>query len=318
MEDLQYVGFWARFRATMIDVVLLLMIIYPIFYFVYGDAFIEKSIQFNTINNLINYIFPFIGVLLLWHYKSATPGKMFIKATIVDATTYEKPTTKQFVIRNLAYWISLLPLGLGYFWAGWDKKKQAWHDKLAHTVVVQPKTEKKHTTVFGYIARGFSILLIGLMIPLMVLGLMVEGGYMPDGDMYTKERLKSSVIEELKKKNIINDSDKLVYFQPDSIFSFTDSGTMITREGINVFYTSEDTEILSSNALFSEIPNLKIVLTDDIMGIEMVEIYILDNNEEYLHAIVNTKTGTKDSFKKEIMGLWKNARGGKDTNETSF
>ena len=156
------------------------------------------------------------------------------------------------------------------------------------------------------------------MIPLMVLGLMVEGGYMPDGDMYTKERLKSSVIEELKKRNIINDSDKLVYFQPDSIFSFTDSGTMITREGINVFYTSEDTEILSSNALFSEIPNLKIVLTDDIMGIEMVEIYILDNNEEYLHAIVNTKTGTKDSFKKEIMGLWKNARGRKDTNETSF
>ena len=311
MEDLQYVGFWARLRATIIDSVLLILIIYPIFYLLYGDVFMQRAAEFNTVNNLINYIFPFIGILILWHYKSATPGKMFIKATIVDATTYEKPTTKQFIIRNIGYWISLLPLGLGYFWAGWDKKKQAWHDKLAHTVVVHPKTEKKHTTVLGYIARGFGILLIGLMIPLFVLGFLVIGGYMPDGDIYKADKLKISVIQELKDKSLINNAQELRYFQPDSLFSFTDSGTVITTEGINVFYTSEDSEILSSNALFSEIPNLKIVLTDDIMGIEMVEIYILDNDEEYLHAIVNTKTGTKDSFKKEIIGLWKNARGSK-------
>ena len=318
MEDLQYVGFWARFRATMVDIILLLLIIFPIFYLLYGDAFMEKSTEFNVVNNLINYIFPFIGVLILWHYKSATPGKMLIKATIVDATTYTKPSTKQFVIRNLGYWISLLPLGLGYFWAGWDKKKQTWHDKLAHTVVVQPKMEEKHVGFATYMIRGFGILFIGIMIPLMILGLMVEGGYMPDGDIYTKERLKSSVMQELKDKDLLSDSDKLVYFQPDSMLSFTDSGTIITIEGINVFYTSEDTEILSSNALFSEIPELKIVLTDDIMGIEMAEIYILDNNEEYLHAIVNTKTGTKDSFKKEIIRLWNNARARKDINETSI
>ena len=309
MEDLQYVGFWARFRATIIDGTLLLLIIYPIFYLLYGDVFMQRATEFNTVNNLINYIFPFIGILILWHYKSATPGKMFIKATIVDATTYEKPTTKQFIIRNIGYWVSLLPLGLGYFWVGWDKKKQAWHDKLAHTVVVQPKTEKKHTTVLGYIARGFGILLIGLMIPLFVLGFLVIGGYMPDGDIYKADKLKISVIQELKDKSLINNAQELRYFQPDSLFSFTDSGTVITTEGINVFYTSEDSEILSSNALFSEIPNLKIVLTDDIMGIEMVEIYILDNDEEYLHAIVNTKTGTKDSFKKEVMRFWKDARG---------
>jgi len=308
MEDLQYVGFWARFRATIVDTILLILIIYPIFYLLYGDAFMEKGAEFNAVNNFINYILPFIGVLILWHYKSATPGKMLIKASIVDATTYAKPSTKQFVIRYLGYLISLLPLGLGYFWAGWDKKKQTWHDKLAHTVVVQPKIEKKRVGFFTYVLRGFGILFIGLMIPLLIVGLMLQGGYMPDGDIYTKERLKSSVIEELKKKNILNDSDKLVYFQPDNMFSFTDSGTVITTEGINVFYTSEDTEILSNNVLFSEIPELKIVLSDDIMGIEMVEIYMLDNSEEYLLAIVTTQTGTKDSFKKEITKLWNSAR----------
>jgi len=308
MEDLQYVGFWARCRATMIDVVLLLMIMLPIAYMMYGNSFLEKSSEFNMVNNLINYILPFVVVLLWWHYKSTTPGKMFINAIIADATTLEKPSTKQFIIRNLAYLISLLPLGLGYFWAGWDEKKQAWHDKLAHTVVIQPKMEKKHMGIFAYISRGFGILMIGLTVPLIILGLMLQSGYLPDGDIYSKERLKSTVIQELKDKDILSDSDKLLYFQPDSFLSFTDSGTVITTEGIDVFYTSEDGEILNSIALFSEIPNLKIVLSDEIMGIEMVEIYILDDGEEYLQTIVNTKSGTKDSFKEEIMALWKNSR----------
>jgi uncharacterized RDD family membrane protein YckC len=33
----------------------------------------------------------------------------------------------------------LLPFGLGYFWVAFDKKKQSFHDKLANTLVIQPK-----------------------------------------------------------------------------------------------------------------------------------------------------------------------------------
>jgi hypothetical protein len=31
MEDLQYVGFWSRFWASVVDIIILMMIIYPIF-----------------------------------------------------------------------------------------------------------------------------------------------------------------------------------------------------------------------------------------------------------------------------------------------
>ncbi|HKF94921.1 MAG TPA: RDD family protein, partial [Gammaproteobacteria bacterium] len=31
------------------------------------------------------------------------------------------------------------PLGLGFLWIAFDKRKQGWHDKLAATVVVRPK-----------------------------------------------------------------------------------------------------------------------------------------------------------------------------------
>jgi uncharacterized RDD family membrane protein YckC len=64
---------------------------------------------------------------------------MAISATIVDARTGGKPSTKQFVIRYLAYGLSFLGLGLGYLWIVFDARKQGWHDKLADTVVVRRK-----------------------------------------------------------------------------------------------------------------------------------------------------------------------------------
>jgi uncharacterized RDD family membrane protein YckC len=71
-------------------------------------------------------------------YKSATPGKMVIGAKIVNARTGRQPSTGQLIGRYFAYYISLIPLGLGYLWVAWDPKKQGWHDKLAGTVVVRP------------------------------------------------------------------------------------------------------------------------------------------------------------------------------------
>jgi uncharacterized RDD family membrane protein YckC len=62
---------------------------------------------------------------------------MAVAATIVDAKTGRKPTMRQWIIRYLGYIVSLLPLGLGYYWVGWDKRKQGWHDKMANTVVVR-------------------------------------------------------------------------------------------------------------------------------------------------------------------------------------
>jgi len=50
-----------------------------------------------------------------------------------------------------------LTIGLGYFWVIWDKRKQGWHDKLANTVVIQPKTEKKSIGFGGYLLRGLGI-----------------------------------------------------------------------------------------------------------------------------------------------------------------
>ncbi len=133
-----YVGFWQRVLASLIDTAILALISAPLMYLVYGEMHPQTdTFIIGYMDVIINYILPFVGVILFWIYKSATPGKMVIKAQIVDAKTGNKPTVKQSVIRYLGYFVSTIPLGLGLMWVGWDKRKQGWHDKLANTIVVK-------------------------------------------------------------------------------------------------------------------------------------------------------------------------------------
>jgi uncharacterized RDD family membrane protein YckC len=41
------------------------------------------------------------------------------------------------VVRALGCFLSLAFAGLGFFWIAFDKERQAWHDKIAGTVVVR-------------------------------------------------------------------------------------------------------------------------------------------------------------------------------------
>lgn len=158
-DDLEYAGFWVRVWASLIDTVLIFMVILPPLISIYGWEYLESSrfIQ-GYWDFLLNWILPAIAVIIFWVYRSATPGKMIFKLKIIDAATGEKPSTRKFIGRYLAYYASTLPLLMGLFWVAFDKKKQGWHDKLAGTLVVRPKREKKTRKGWTYrrIHRGIS------------------------------------------------------------------------------------------------------------------------------------------------------------------
>lgn len=142
MSDTDYVGFWARVGASLIDCLIMVLIIIPLMYVVYGDGYLySEDVLLGRVDAVLNYIFPLCATIAFWTYKSATPGKMVIKATIVDAKTGKPLTVKQSLLRYFGYIVSTIPLGLGLFWVGWDKKKQGWHDKLAGSVVIRPRSK---------------------------------------------------------------------------------------------------------------------------------------------------------------------------------
>ena len=140
MNDQEYAGFWIRAWASIIDTILMLIIIMPILFAIYGaDLWVRESFVAGFWDFIFQYILPAIAVIILWIYKSATPGKMLTGLILVDAKTGEKPSNRQFIVRYLGYYVSIIPLSLGIIWVGIDKRKQGWHDKLAGTVVIKTK-----------------------------------------------------------------------------------------------------------------------------------------------------------------------------------
>jgi uncharacterized RDD family membrane protein YckC len=138
----QYVGFWARVGAAIIDTILMLVICAPLVTYIYGpDYWMGTYGMFiaGPADFLINWLLPAVAVILFWVYRQATPGKMAIGAKIVDAKTGGKASTGQLIGRYLAYYVSILPLMLGIIWVGIDPKKQGFHDKLAGTLVVRSR-----------------------------------------------------------------------------------------------------------------------------------------------------------------------------------
>ncbi|MFC3107637.1 RDD family protein [Undibacterium arcticum] len=148
--DLEYVGFWLRVWASIIDTILMLFVLVPLMFAIYGREEMASGVTLSgPANILVSYILPAVAVIAFWTAKHATPGKMVIGARIVDAKTGGSPSFAQHVIRYLGYFVSTIPFCLGLIWVGIDKKKQGWHDKLAGTVVVRPKYKGTEPVRFG-------------------------------------------------------------------------------------------------------------------------------------------------------------------------
>jgi uncharacterized RDD family membrane protein YckC len=140
LPALEYVGFWKRLIACLIDVFILTVISVPLLLAIYGRSYLRLVHETGGIAGfwdfMIQYVLPTIAVIVFWRYRGATPGKMAISAKIVDAKTGGRPSTGKLVVRYFAYIVSTLPLFLGFIWIGIDRRKQGFHDKIAGTVVV--------------------------------------------------------------------------------------------------------------------------------------------------------------------------------------
>ncbi len=141
----RYVGFWKRLAASIIDIIILVAIIAPIEIAIFGRGYLVLAMQGKTlaVDIWVQLILPLVAAILLWRYRSATPGLMLMSARIVDAATLAPALMRKLVIRAvvlLVMWIVIIPL-VGVLWIAFDKRKQGWHDKLAGTVVIQDEDD---------------------------------------------------------------------------------------------------------------------------------------------------------------------------------
>jgi uncharacterized RDD family membrane protein YckC/cytoskeletal protein CcmA (bactofilin family) len=112
-------GFWIRMVALLIDMILVGSIV----------SVIAGS------DHLILAMLAAYGAVL-WKMKGATIGGIIfgIKVVRLDSQPVDWVTA---IVRALGCFLSLFAIGIGFFWIAFDREKQAWHDKIAGTVVVR-------------------------------------------------------------------------------------------------------------------------------------------------------------------------------------
>ena len=139
----EYAGFWIRVLAALIDTVLVLLVTVPLVAWFYGwdEIAFGSDEGFRPLRFTIEWLLPALATLVFWRYRAATPGKIAIRARIVDARSGGAPSLLQLIVRYLGYFVSIFPFFLGLIWVGIDRRKQGFHDKLARTVVIRRKSE---------------------------------------------------------------------------------------------------------------------------------------------------------------------------------
>jgi uncharacterized RDD family membrane protein YckC len=98
------------------------------------------------INSVVQTAVMFGLTAWCWRKWSATPGKMLMRIKVVDAITEQPLSDKQIALRLFGYLVSCIPLLIGVLWIGIDKRRQAWHDKIAHSVVIVVPWKAKSAT----------------------------------------------------------------------------------------------------------------------------------------------------------------------------
>jgi uncharacterized RDD family membrane protein YckC len=142
-------GFFSRFEAFIIDLVILSIIQ------LVGAVFIEEFLRFFKFNQLVDSIKKFFenptnaitaGSIVLtvivisyftffWTLVGFTPGKAVLGLKVVRKDG-AKISFGRALLRFFCYWISAIPLFLGFLWVLWDPKRRGWHDKIAGTQVL--------------------------------------------------------------------------------------------------------------------------------------------------------------------------------------
>lgn len=142
--EVRYAGFWRRVGASLVDTVIFTVVLIVLLTLLYGREYLDWYMDpgrdpfspYSNASALLQYVVIVGATLYFWVRYLGTPGKLLLSCHVVDADTYQALRPAQAVGRYFAYILSALPLGFGFLWVAWDKRKQAFHDKLANTVVI--------------------------------------------------------------------------------------------------------------------------------------------------------------------------------------
>ena len=112
-------GFWIRILALLIDTIIV-------------------GVVFNALDHHTKLQLVALAAYgaIMWKLKGTTVGGIVcnLKIVRIDGREIDWSTA---IVRALGCFLSLVVCGLGFIWIAFDPGRQAWHDKIAGTVVLR-------------------------------------------------------------------------------------------------------------------------------------------------------------------------------------
>ena len=111
-------GFWVRMVALLLDVLLV--------------GIVMGVLHTHHIELIVLAAYGAV----MWKVRGSTIGGIVFDLRVVrlDGRAVDWETA---IVRALSCFLSMVVVGLGFFWIAFDENNQAWHDKIAGTVVVR-------------------------------------------------------------------------------------------------------------------------------------------------------------------------------------
>jgi len=130
-------GFWLRFAAVLLDLILVGIVTNWIAPHLFRHVF--RFFAHNvglSIDNPIGLLFWLGYHVGMWVWRGTTIGGIVcnLKVVRLDGRPMDVGVA---LVRGLGSIFSFLALGIGFFWAGWSSEHQSWHDKIAGTTIVK-------------------------------------------------------------------------------------------------------------------------------------------------------------------------------------
>jgi uncharacterized RDD family membrane protein YckC len=118
-------GFWVRMGALFIDALIIGVVVRLLL-----------DWHDDDVSNRLFLLALAVYGAVMWKVKGTTIGGIVFDLRVVrlDSRALDWPTVS---VRALGCVLSLCALGLGFIWIAVDSGHQAWHDKLAGTIVVR-------------------------------------------------------------------------------------------------------------------------------------------------------------------------------------
>jgi uncharacterized RDD family membrane protein YckC len=147
IRNTRFGGFWIRFTALLIDAAIIEVVRLPValvfwalsddFSFWGGPKSGRTGTGLGILYLVINLGIWFAYFVFMDVRYQATLGKTAMKLKVVGID-FQPITLKKAILREtIGKAISLVVFLIGFIWAAFDPRKQAWHDKIAETYVTK-------------------------------------------------------------------------------------------------------------------------------------------------------------------------------------